>query len=73
MCLTEQTGEFLVGVPFVEQNWAKGLDSAGRPIPSTDAESSPTGRVTRPGVGGGINWQNTAFDPKNTIDLYPGH
>ena len=69
--LDRATGEFLVGVPFVEQNWAKGLDSAGRPILSADAESSPSGRVTRPGVGGGTNWQNAAFDPKTSTIFVP--
>jgi alcohol dehydrogenase (cytochrome c) len=69
--LDRTTGEFLVGVPFVEQNWAKGLDSAGRPIPATDAESSPSGRITRPGVGGGVNWQNTAFEPKAGLVFVP--
>ena len=63
--LDRTTGEFLVGVPFVKQNWAKGLDSAGRPILFSDAESSPSGRLMRPGVGGGVNWQNAAFDPKS--------
>jgi alcohol dehydrogenase (cytochrome c) len=28
--LDRTTGEFLVGVPFVQQKWAKGLDSGGR-------------------------------------------
>ena len=69
--LDRTTGEFLVGVPFVEQNWAKGLDSKGRPIPAADAESSPSGRITRPGVGGGVNWQNTAFEPKTGLLFVP--
>ena len=56
------TGKFLVGTPFVEQNWTKGLDSAGRPIPLEEARVSPAGRLTRPGVLGGTNWQNAAFD-----------
>jgi alcohol dehydrogenase (cytochrome c) len=69
--LDRTTGEFLVGVPFVEQNWAKGLDSAGRPILSSDAEVSLSGRLTRPGVGGGTNWQNAAFDPKRGLIFVP--
>jgi alcohol dehydrogenase (cytochrome c) len=69
--LDRTSGEFLAGVPFVEQNWAEGLDSAGRPIPSPDAESSPSGRLTRPGVGGGVNWQNQAFDPKSRLVFVP--
>jgi alcohol dehydrogenase (cytochrome c) len=69
--LDRTTGEFLVGVPFVEQDWAKGLDSAGRPILSADAEVTPSGRLTRPGVGGGINWQNAAFDHKSGLIFVP--
>jgi alcohol dehydrogenase (cytochrome c) len=52
--LDRTTGEFLAGEPFVELNWAKGLDSAGRPILSSDAEVSRSGRLTRPGVGVGL-------------------
>jgi alcohol dehydrogenase (cytochrome c) len=69
--LDRATGEFLVGVPFVEQNWAKGLDSTGRPILSPDAESTTSGRLMKPGVGGGTNWQNAAFDPKSGSILVP--
>jgi alcohol dehydrogenase (cytochrome c) len=60
--LDRATGEFLVGAPFVEQTWAKGLDSAGRPITSSESGVSLTGRLTKPGVGGGTNWQNAAID-----------
>lgn len=69
--LDRTTGEFLVGVPFVEENWAKGLDSAGRPILSPNGESSASGRIIRPGAGGGINWQNTAFDTKTGVIFVP--
>lgn len=69
--LDRATGEFLLGVPFVEQNWAKGLDSAGRPILSPNAEVSSSGRLTRPGSVGGINWQNAAFDPKSRLIFVP--
>ena len=41
--LDRTTGEFLVGVPFVEQNWAKGLDSAGRPILTSHAKLTSAG------------------------------
>jgi alcohol dehydrogenase (cytochrome c) len=69
--LDRTSGEFLVGVPFVAQNWAKGLDSRGRPILTENAEVSVTGRLTRPGVAGGINWQNTAFDQKRGLIFVP--
>jgi alcohol dehydrogenase (cytochrome c) len=69
--LDRTNGEFLVGRPFVEQNWAKGLDLAGRPILSPNAEASPSGRLTRPGLRGGTNWQNAAFNPKNGAIFVP--
>jgi alcohol dehydrogenase (cytochrome c) len=69
--LDRTTGEFLVGVPFVEENWAKGLDSAGRPIPTSHADLTSEGRLTKPGSGGGINWQNAAFDEKSGLVFVP--
>ncbi len=69
--LDRTTGEFLVGAPFVEQNWAKSLDSAGRPVLFSDAEVSISGRLTRPAVGGGTNWQNAAFDLKSGLIFVP--
>jgi alcohol dehydrogenase (cytochrome c) len=60
--LDRVTGEFLTGVPFVEQNWAKGLDSKGRPIPANANAYTNIGRLTKPSSTGGTNWQNTALD-----------
>jgi alcohol dehydrogenase (cytochrome c) len=57
------TGEFLSGAPFVELDWAKGLTSTGRPVLSDTADMSTAGRRSRPGIGGGTNWQNPTFDP----------
>ncbi|HEY6945967.1 MAG TPA: PQQ-binding-like beta-propeller repeat protein [Candidatus Acidoferrum sp.] len=69
--LDRTTGEFLVGVPFVEENWAKELDSAGRPILTSHADLTSSGRLTKPGSGGGINWQNAAFDYKSGLVFVP--
>ena len=69
--LDRTTGEFLVGVPFVEENWANGLDSAGRPSLTSHAELTSAGRLTKPGSGGGINWQNSAFDSKRGLIFVP--
>jgi alcohol dehydrogenase (cytochrome c) len=69
--LDRVTGEFLVGVAFVEQDWATGLTSAGRPILSDVAKISAAGRRTRPGIDGGTNWQNPAFDPKRGLIFVP--
>ncbi|TPK72267.1 PQQ-dependent dehydrogenase, methanol/ethanol family [Mesorhizobium sp. B2-4-18] len=66
--LDRVTGEFLTGVNFVEQNWADGLDHAGRPVLSAGA--STQGRLIRPG-GGGTNWQNPAFDQGRGLVFVP--
>ena len=60
--LDRVTGEFLTGAPFVEQNWAKGLDPKGRPIPASANMSSSMGQLTKPPSTGGTNWENTALD-----------
>jgi len=57
------TGQFLVGTPFVETNWARGLSSQGRPIPEDAGKVTERGRVTKPGVYGGVNWEPAAFNP----------
>jgi alcohol dehydrogenase (cytochrome c) len=69
--LDRTSGEFLTGVPFVEENWAKGLDSAGRPILTSHNDLTPLGRLTKPGSGGAINWQNPAFDNKSGLIFVP--
>jgi alcohol dehydrogenase (cytochrome c) len=69
--LDRATGEFLAGAPFVEQNWARGLDSKGHPI-LADGEGVPSsGRLTKPGFTGGTNWQNPAFDRGQGLVFVP--
>ena len=69
--LDRVTGEFLAGAPFVEQNWAKGLDSVGRPILAETNDRPNIGRLTRPGLAGGTNFQNPAFDPLRKLVFVP--
>jgi alcohol dehydrogenase (cytochrome c) len=69
--LDRVTGEFLAGTPFVKVTWAKGLDSKGRPILSDVVRVSTEGRSISPGVDGGTNWQNPAFDPKRNLIFVP--
>jgi alcohol dehydrogenase (cytochrome c) len=65
------TGQFLAGTPFVEINWAQGLTAQGRPIPADAGTVSEGGRVTKPGVIGGVNWQPGAFDPERRLIFVP--
>jgi alcohol dehydrogenase (cytochrome c) len=68
--LDRTTGEFLVGVPYVELNWALGLDAGGRPIHAPQTHSSKNGRLVKPGAGG-TNWQNPAFDTARGLIFVP--
>jgi alcohol dehydrogenase (cytochrome c) len=62
--LDRVTGEFLAGAPFVEVSWAKGLTATGQPMLSDVGQVSAEGRRISPGIDGGTNWQNPAFDPE---------
>jgi alcohol dehydrogenase (cytochrome c) len=68
--LDRATGKFLTGVPFVEQNWTEGLDATGRPLVGAKGAST-TGQLVRPGVIGGTNWQNPAYDAKRGLVFVP--
>jgi alcohol dehydrogenase (cytochrome c) len=68
--LDRVTGEFLTGAPFVEVDWAKGLDAAGRPILVEAAKVSTAGRRIRPGIEA-TNWQNPAFDERRGSIFIP--
>jgi len=61
--LDRVTGQFLLGTPFVEVSWAQGLTPQGRPIPADANIVSEAGRITKPSVAGGVNWQPSAFNP----------
>jgi alcohol dehydrogenase (cytochrome c) len=69
--LDRVTGEFLIGTPYVEVTWAKELTSTGRPILSDVARVSAEGRRISPGIDGGTNWQNPAYDPKRVSIFIP--
>jgi alcohol dehydrogenase (cytochrome c) len=71
--LDRLTGEFLAGAPFVDVTWAKGLTPTGRPILSDIARVSTEGRSISPGVDGGTNWQNSAFDPQRGSIFIPAN
>ncbi len=69
--LDRVTGEFLLGVPYMDQNWAKGLDSTGRPIPVPEDNSSDTEKLVKPADEGGTNFQNGAFDAQRELIFVP--
>jgi alcohol dehydrogenase (cytochrome c) len=65
--LDRATGEFLLGKPFVRQDWAKGLDDKGRPIKIPGKGPSLHGTQVYPGVQGGTNWYAPSFSPRTGL------
>ena len=55
--LDRATGKNLLTAPFIESNWASGIDKIGRPIPRVEKEPTPDGAlVSRDRTGLRIGW-----------------
>jgi alcohol dehydrogenase (cytochrome c) len=65
--LDRATGKFLLGKPFIRQNWASGLDENGRPIQTPQ----PAGTTTWPGQQGGTNWYSPSYSPHTGLFYIP--
>jgi len=61
--LDRATGKNLLTAPFIESNWASGIDSAGRPIAKLDKYPMPDGSLVEPASDGSTNWMAPSFDP----------
>jgi alcohol dehydrogenase (cytochrome c) len=61
--LDRSSGEFVRGNPFIDVNWASGLDESGRPIETPQ----PPGAITYPGVQGGTNWYSPSYSPSTEL------
>jgi alcohol dehydrogenase (cytochrome c) len=65
--LDRSTGEHLLTAPFIDQTWASGIDSKGRPIAKPDAAPSLDGALVEPSSDGGTNWMAPSFDPQTNL------
>lgn len=61
--LDRVTGEFLTGEPYIRQEWAEGLDSAGRPRMRANIEPTDSGTALTPNLHGGTNWYSPSYSP----------
>jgi alcohol dehydrogenase (cytochrome c) len=61
------TGEFLSARPFARQNWTKGLDARGRPIPNPATVPSAEGAVVYPDDDGSANWHSPSYSPQTGL------
>ena len=65
--LDRESGQFLLGKPFVEVNWHRGLDERGRPMQTPQ----PPGMPTYPGNQGATNWYSPSFSPRTGLMYVP--
>ncbi len=61
--LDRSDGKVLVTAPFIETNWASGIDKRGIPIAKPEKEPSGDGVLVLPGSDGATNWMAPSFDP----------
>jgi len=74
--LDAATGEFLSGTPWVEINWADGLDpKTGRPAIRPEARYEITGQlwVSLPGAGGAHSWHPKSYSPQTGLVYIPAN
>ena len=66
-----ETGEYLHGVQYAKQTWAKGLDENGRPIVIPGTEPTEEGNLVYPSLQGATNWFSPSYSPKNRTIYVP--
>lgn len=69
--LDRESGRFVTGQPFVQQNWAEGLDRNGRPIRLPRKPDASKGVLVYPSNVGGTNWWSPAMDPARGVFFVP--
>jgi alcohol dehydrogenase (cytochrome c) len=69
--LDRSTGQFLLGKPFVDVNWASGFDEKGRPMRVSGKLPSAEGTIITPGNQGGTNWYSPSFSPSTGLFYIP--
>jgi len=62
--LDRNSGEFLMGKPFVKVNWMNGFDEKGRPMRVPGRVPTTTGTLITPTVLGATNWYPPSFNPR---------
>jgi acido-empty-quinoprotein group A len=65
--LDRTNGEHLVTSQFIDQTWANGIDSRGRPIAKPEATPTADGALVEPGSDGSTNWMAPSFDPQTGL------
>ena len=71
--LDRTNGEFLLGVPFVHQTWADGIDATGRPIVLPGSDPTEEGSEVCPAIRGATNWWATSYHPGTKLFYLLAH
>lgn len=61
--LDRTNGKVLLSKAYTRVTWADGIGADGRPVPIAGQDPTEEGTRTCPGMGGGHNWQATAYSP----------
>ncbi len=69
--LDPATGKLISARPYAEINWAKGIDSEGRPIENAEVRALKDATIVKPSSAGAHNWHPLSFNP-NTGLVYMG-
>ncbi len=69
--LDRTNGKLISAKPYVNLNWATGVDESGRPIETSFARYINTNSYISPNALGGHNWQPMAFNPKTSLVYIP--
>ena len=65
--LDRETGQFLLGIPYAKQTWAKELDAHGRPIILPNIAPSEKGTLVYPSLQGAANWYSPSYSPETGL------
>lgn len=69
--LDRNSGQFLLGKPFVKVTWASGLDDSGRPVRPPGSFPATEGNRLFPAMLGGTNWYSPSYSPKTGFFYIP--
>ncbi|HWZ30970.1 MAG TPA: PQQ-dependent dehydrogenase, methanol/ethanol family [Bryobacteraceae bacterium] len=61
------TGKLLHAKAYTRVTWADGIAPNGRPVVVSGQDPTDEGNRTCPGMGGGHNWQATAYSPQTGL------
>jgi alcohol dehydrogenase (cytochrome c) len=65
--LDRTNGKVLRTKAYTKISWADGIAPNGRPITIAGQDPTEEGNIACPGMGGGHNWQATAYSPQTSL------